>query len=117
MTKSDKIYDWLNNKIGLPTGFVILLVVILFAYKYNQRIELDRKQATTYGISLGVKKGSKGTLRLHYEFKVDKKFYYGFVPEGFCKGANQRFCDSGEVVYVKFQYDNPDNNTLIEKEP
>ncbi|MBS4064262.1 MAG: hypothetical protein KGZ74_06860 [Chitinophagaceae bacterium] len=117
MNKSDKIFNWLNTKIGLTNALVLLLFITLLAYEYNKRIDLDRKQATTLGISVGVKKISKGSRYIFYEFRVDGKLYHGLMPEEFCFKSNKRFCDSGETVYVKFQYDNPDNNTLIEKEP
>jgi hypothetical protein len=117
MKRSDKVYEWLNREIGVRGAIGILLLTMILAYSYNKVIDRDRKASYTIGMSLGVRKESKGSRYLHYEFKVDGKFYYGSVPEGFCYETNKRFCDSGTTVFVKFQYDNPDNNTLIEKKP
>ena len=117
MKRSKKILDWLNKELGFSGAVLILILVIVLAYSYNKRIDLDKKQAYTTGTSLGIKKGVRGTRNLTYEFKIAGKYYDGSVPEEFCKKCLKPCCDSGSVVFVKYQYDDPENNTLLAEDP
>ncbi len=117
MKRSKKIYDWLNKEVGVGGSIGILILVIFWVLGTNKKIDLDRKQAYTTGTSLGIKKGVRGNLRLHYEFIVAKKYYFGRMPQEFCNKCLNKCCDSGAIVFIKYQHDNPYNNKLLIKRP
>ena len=117
MKHSEKIWGWLNKEVGVGGAIGIVILVIFWASGIFKKTDLDRKQAYTTGTSLCIKKGVRGHLRLVYEFEINGKLYEGRVPSEFCDKCLNKCCDSGSVVFVKYQYDDPEINTLLAEDP
>lgn len=109
--------SWIENSFN---GSNVLLLLILFGiavYSINSLINRRNNGVFTEGISEGVKKRTRGNLRLHYRFIVDNIEYSGSVPDTFCEECANQCCNSGTVVIVRYEYDNPENSDLVVSNP
>ena len=101
----EKIGGW-----GNFLGLCILISFLLHGFLKKQKRINNPLYAV--GISEGIKKGVRGSLYLHYYFKVNGIIYSGSVPEGFC-GDCSDCCDIGDMVQVRYEQGNPENNDLV----
>lgn len=98
---------------GLLLFFILIFFLIFgLARKYKRSSD----SLFIYGISEGVKKGSRGTLSLHYIFVLNNIEYHGFVPEEFCSKCI-KCCEIGDSVIVRYERDNPLNSDLVTSMP
>jgi hypothetical protein len=101
----EKIGGW-GNFLGL-----CILISVLF-YGFLRRQKRINNPMYAVGISEGIKKGVRGSLYLHYYFKIDGVLYTWEVPAEFCKDCSD-CCDVGDMVQVRYEEGNPTNNDLV----
>ena len=100
------------DKIGWTGLTIIALFVIIYTYAIITKSKRLDNPAYIQGTSLGISEGVHGHLYLYYSFQVDNQIYEGNVTNDFCKKCSA-CCDSGNVVIVRYQKGNPDNNDLV----
>ncbi len=105
------------KKIGGWGNFILLCLLLLgLTYGLVKKLTIINNPSYALGISEGIKKESKGTLMLHYRFTADGVGYKGSVPESFCRKCND-CCSIGDLVQVRYETGNPDNNDLVTSIP
>ncbi|HVM89917.1 MAG TPA: hypothetical protein VMT76_17145 [Puia sp.] len=114
---NQKLIFWVKDKIGWQNGLLITIFLIVILYSVNKKKNLINNAVYTNGISDGLQKGARGHIYLHYHFLVDNVEYKGDVPETFCEKCKNNCCDSGTLIIVRYEYENPKNNDLVVSNP
>lgn len=97
---------------GWWTIITLCILILVLSYSYFRKQKRINNALYVIGISEGIKKGVRGSLYLHYYFIVDGKVYTGEMPENFCRKCND-CCAVGDMVQVRYETGNPDNNDLV----
>ena len=113
----DKLTKYFREKIGWSSVAILAIFAILLIYVVVKKKRLLKKSVYTTGISEGRKKEVRGSIYLHYVFTVDGKNYKGSVTTDFCDECTNKCCDSGSIVFVRYERNNPSNNDLVKEIP
>lgn len=104
----------MNNK--PKKAFFILLAIAFIIFIFFERARLHNRE-TNYSVVEGkiteIGHRAKTDNYVAYTFSVNNIQYFGSVPVKFCNGCNDRCCDIGHKVKVRFEKGNPNNNDLI----
>jgi hypothetical protein len=117
MKTTKKVILWIQKEAGWQSGFIIILFIILLAYKLIQHQKLRSNANYIEGVSDGMQQGVRGHKYLHYHFIIANTEYNGTMPQSFCSKWKNNCCDSGKMVYVEYESGNPKNNELIIDNP
>ncbi len=112
-----KMTSWIKTNLNGSNLLLLLILLAIVFYSVNRRINREINGVFIEGISDGIQKGSRGSLRLRYRFIVDNVEYSGSVPESFCEKCENQCCDSGAIVVVRYEYNNPKNSDLVVSNP
>jgi hypothetical protein len=106
-----KVLVKLYSVIGWQGVLCILIFVCVFIWAKVQHNAIDKSPLYTKGVSLGLKKGARGSMYLHYTFLTSSGYYENHVDDNFCGQCH--CCNTGYTVIVKYEKGNPDNSDLI----
>ena len=102
----------IDIKKAVWTGVVILILGV-FVYERTKVTSRVKNAAYTQGEVLRIEKIVKGSKYVKYSFSVDNKVYTGFEDIDFCKDCNYQCCESGAKVTVRYDAEDPSNNSLM----
>jgi len=105
------------KKLGWSNLSLIGLFIVLFSFGFLKKCNREKNAVYTKGVSLGIIDGVKGSRLLKYFFTVDGTEIKGSVPSSFCSECNNKCCEAGDTVIVRFEKGNPQNNDLVVKLP
>jgi hypothetical protein len=109
--------SWIQNNLKGNNIILLLILIAILFYGLNRSLNRENNGVFVEGISDGIHKGAKGSLSLRYHFVVDNVEYSGSVPSEFCKQCKNLCCDSGSIVVVRYEYNNPENSDLVVLNP
>lgn len=106
------------KKVGKASTWIIFIIVVIILYVTQIQKVNDLKSASefTNGTITGINKVAKGTRYVHYTFTVDRRKYEGSVSVSYCDKCSTGCCNTGTVVRVRYERNNPENNDLVEAE-
>ena len=101
-----KIKSYLFEKLGWTGIIIIIIFAALFIYGQIQKYQLNKNSAFTKGVIVKIDTGSKGSIYWHFAFNVNGEKIESSMP------YDNKY-EIGDTISIKYQVDNPDNNTLI----
>ena len=107
-----KFEDWYEKQVGWSGTIMIGIMLGLALWGQVERINLRSNPAYTKGILTARHEGAKGSWYWEFAFYAGQNGYKSSVPILDCID-----CNVGDSVIVRYQFDNPDNNGLVSKEP
>jgi hypothetical protein len=105
------------KKLGWSNLTIIVLFIIIFSFAFIKKCNRQKHAIYTKGISQGISVGVRGNHNLDYTFIADGSEFKGFVPSSFCSECNNKCCNPGDTVIVRYEDGNPKNSDLVAKLP
>ena len=90
-----------------------IIVITLYVTQIRKVNDLGNASEFTNGVITGVNKVAKGSKYVHYTFKVAGRKYQGSVSVSYCDKCPAGCCNTGAIVRVRYEHNNPENNDLV----
>ena len=94
---------------------VVIAVIAVFAYERSKINNRVKNAFYAEGNIIGIVESAKGSKYVKYSSSVNGKVYTGSVNTGFCDDCKDECCESGRIVKVRYDSQDPNNSDLVKE--